>query len=401
MKKAIEFTLLLSFACVGAGFCASAAQAPSIKLIRVPNGGIQPQVAVDRAQGVVNMIYFQGNPAHGNIFYVRSKNWGVTFSSPIQVNSQPGSAVALGTIRGARLAIGESGRVYVAWNGSAQASPKGPKNPEMPGNSPYNGMPMLFTRLNSAGTAFESQRNLMKSTFGLDGGGSVAADGRGDVYVAWHARQVGYPQGEAGRRVWIARSRDGGRDFSPEALAWAEPTGACGCCGLSIFAGRNGTVYILYRTAKDMIHRNVYLLISRDDGKTFRGRLVDKWTIGACPMTSMAFAQGPGFVDAAWQTRKQVYYAMINPKTLQMSKPIPAPGTGKLRKYPALAVNSRGDTILVWTDGTSWGQGGSLEWQTFDRNGDPIGKEGHISGVPAWSFGAAFARPDGGFTIIY
>jgi hypothetical protein len=399
MKRGLVFALLFLFACIS--FCAAAKQVPNVKLIRVPNGGIQPQVVVDHARVVVDMIYFQGDPAHGNIFYVRSKNWGATFSSPIRVNSQPGSAVAVGTIRGAHLAVGANGRVYVAWNGSTQASPKGPKSPEMPGNSPYNGMPMLFTRLNRSGTAFEPQRNLMESTFGLDGGGSVAADGHGDVYVAWHARKVGYPQGEAGRRVWIARSRDAGRDFSPETLAWAEPTGACGCCGLSIFAGENGTVYILYRTAKDMVHRNVYLLISRDDGRTFRGQLVDKWTIGACPMTSMAFAQGPGFVDAAWQTRKQVYYAMINPKTLQMSKPVPAPGVGKLRKYPALAVNSGGDTILVWTDGTSWGHGGSLGWQVFNRNGNPIGKEGHVSGVPAWSFGAVFARPDGGFTIVY
>jgi hypothetical protein len=401
MKTHLAFALLLSFACASSGTYGAAEQVPSVKLIRVPDGGIQPQVAVDRVRGIVDMIYFQGDPAHGNIFYVRSKNWGTTFSSPIRVNSQPGSAVAVGTIRGAHLAVGKNGRVYVAWNGSTQASPKGPKNPAMPGNSPYNGMPMLFTRLNNSGTAFEPQRNLMESTFGLDGGGSVAADGHGDVYVAWHARKVGYPQGEEGRRVWIARSRDAGKQFAPEALAWAEPTGACGCCGLSIFAGRDGTLYILYRAAKDMVHRNVYLLISRDDGKTFHGRLVDKWTIGACPMTSMAFAQGPDFVDAAWQTWKQVYYAMIHPKTLQMSKPIPAPGVGKLRKYPALAVNSRGDTLLVWTDGTSWGQGGSLEWQVYDRNGSPIGKEDHVSGVPAWSFGAAFARPDGEFTIVY
>lgn len=401
LKKSFHLAILL-VATVYIGACARKAldHPAAVKLIRVPNGGIQPQIVV--SDGIVHMIYFKGNPGHGNIYYVRSPDWGATFSAPIRVNSQPDSAVATGTIRGPHIAVAGNGRVYVAWNGSTDALPKGPLNPEMPAKSVYNGTPMLFTRLNSAGNAFEPQRNLMTSTFGLDGGGSLAADGADDVYVAWHARKAGDgPKGEAGRRVWIARSTDGGSEFSAEAAAYGKPTGACGCCGLSIFAGKNGTIYILYRTAKEMVHRNMYLLISTDEGKTFRGQMIDKWTIGACPMSSMAFAQGPGFVDAAWQTKTQVYYATINSKTLEISNRISAPGTGTLRKYPALAVNSAGYTLLAWTDGTSWGKGGSLGWQIFDRQGKAIGKEGSIGGVPVWSFGAAFAKPDGNFVVVY
>ena len=170
---------------------------------------------------------------------------------------------------------------------------------------------------------------------------------------------------------------------------------------MSIFAGKNGMVYVLYRTAKEMVHRDIYLLVSKDDGKTFTGRLVDKWNIGACPMSTMAFAEGPGQVVAAWQTEEQVYYATIDPTTLKMSEPIPAPGKGKIRKYPALAVNSKGDTLLAWTDETGWGKGGSLEWQVFSKGGKPIAEKGSVGDLPAWSFGAAVARPDGGFTILY
>lgn len=401
LKNSARFAVVIVAALCLAACARKPAHGPSsVNLVRVPDGGIQPQIVVDG--GTVRMIYFKGNPAHGDIYYVRSADWGATFSAPIRVNSQPDSAIATGTIRGPHIAVGGNHEVYVAWNGSVDARPKGPLNPEMPAKSVYNGTPMLFTRLNSAGTAFEPQRNVMTSTFGLDGGGSVAADGAGDVYVAWHARKQGYgPDNEGGRRVWIARSTDGGSEFAPEIAAYDKPTGACGCCGLSIFAGKNGTVYILYRTAREMVHRNMYLLISTDQGKTFRGQMVDKWTIGACPMSSMAFAQGPGFVDAAWQTKTQVYYASINPKTLEISKAIAAPGTGTLRKYPALAVNSAGDTLFAWTDGTSWGKGGSLGWQVFDRSGKPIGKEGSLERVPAWSFGAVFAKPDGSFVLVY
>jgi DNA-binding beta-propeller fold protein YncE len=43
---------------------------------------------------------------------------------------------------------------------------------------------MLYARLDDAGTAFEPQRNLIQVAAGLDGGGSVAADQAGNVYVA-------------------------------------------------------------------------------------------------------------------------------------------------------------------------------------------------------------------------
>ena len=401
MKKwAFAVLEILALAIVSSSLYARIDKGQSVRVVRVPNQGIQPQVAVDN-KGIVHMIYFKGDPSQGDVYYVRSKDWGAAFSSPIRVNSEQGTSVAAGTIRGARIALGKNGRVHVAWNGSSKSSIRGPLIPEMPSNSPYNGLPMLYTRLNDAGTAFEKERNLMKLTFGLDGGGSVAADLAGNVYVAWHGKRPGDPDGEDGRTVWIARSRDGGRDFSPEARAYKETTGACGCCGLSIFAGSDGTLYILYRTAKEMVHRDIFLLVSKDDAKTFAGQLVDKWNIGACPLSSMAFAEGPEVVAAAWQTEEQVYYASIDPTTSQMSEAMSAPGKGKFRKYPALAVNSSGETILVWTEGTSWGKGGSLAWQVYDREGKPTGEKGTVADVPAWSFGAAIARPEGGFTVVY
>jgi hypothetical protein len=204
---------------------------PDISLVRVPNGGIQPQAVMDRG-GTLHLLYYSGDPRQGDVFYVKSSDSGVTWSRPLRVNSDAGAAIAAGTIRGGQIAIGQNGRVHVAWNGSSKAEPKGPLDPE----SGQPGAPMLYSRLNNSCTAFEPERNLMTRTFDLDGGGTIAADPAGHVYVAWHGKAPGAASGEAGRQVWIAKSNDDGKTFSAEQPAWKDPTGACGCCGMAMYA---------------------------------------------------------------------------------------------------------------------------------------------------------------------
>ncbi|HXA64440.1 MAG TPA: sialidase family protein [Bryobacteraceae bacterium] len=363
-----------------------------VSMIRVPNGGIQPQIAIDD-KGVLHMLYFSGDAAHGDLYYVRSGDGGTTFSVPIKVNSHPGSAIATGNIRGAHVAVGRHGRVYVAWNGTYELD-----RPET--GQPGMKHPMLFARLNNDGTGFEPERNLIRAAYGLDGGGAIAADNAGDVYVFWHAPAPG-TEGEGNRRIWVARSTDDGETFAAEKPASEQPTGACGCCGMSAFADRRDNVYALYRSATEIVHRDIYLLNSTDRGETFRGTDISEWNIGACTMSMENLSESPAGILAAWETMGNVYYGIINPSTGRMSAPIAAPGEAKGRKYPSVAGNSRGETLLAWAEGTKWGKGGSVAWQVFDKNGEPEGAAGRADGVPPWSLVAAFARPDGGFTLVY
>lgn len=360
-----------------------------VSLIRVPNRGIQPQAAVD-GKGALHLIYFQGRDGGGDIFYVRSADAGKDFSKPIRVNSQPESAIATGNIRGAHLAIGKNGRVHVAWMGSSKAQPQGPDK----------AMPMLYSRMNDDGTAFEPQRNLIQSAYGLDGGGSLCADDAGHVLVTWHAPETGL-QGESNRRVWLTRSNDEGKTFSPEKAISAEETGVCGCCGMRAFASREGNVYVLYRSAAEKTHRDTYLLTAKSTGGKFQSDKLDHWEIATCPMSSFNLNEAGGKILAAWETAGQVRFARIDPATGERSTPIAAPGTGRGRKHPVIAGNDKGETILAWTEGMGWNRGGSVAWQVFDKNGRPTADNGRVDGVPAWSLVAVFPRPDGGFTIIY
>lgn len=370
-----------------------------VEIRRLPDGAMQPQVVVD-GRGVVHVVYLAGDLRASDVFYVSSKDWGRSFSQPRRVNSLAGSATAAGAIRGAQIAVGRGGRVHVAWNGSSKAKPRGPLNPEMPADSPHNGTPMLYSRLGDDGS-FERQRNLMTRTFALDGGGSLAADQKGNVYVAWHGKKKGSAKGEAGRRVWLARSTDGGATFSEEQPAFKEPTGACGCCGMRIFADSNGRLLGLYRSARDVVHRDIYLLASNDHGKSFTGKMLHPWEIGACPMTSMSFSETAHDLLAAWETEQQVYFAKIDRGSTQAGVPISAPGKGHNRKYPALAQDGDGRVLLTWVDLRSRGKPGALQWTLFDSDHNVIESSDDAGTVPAWSFAAAFAGPDGKFVTLF
>jgi hypothetical protein len=178
------------------------------------------------------------------------------FSEPIRINSRPGTTCAVGSVRGGQIALGKGGRLHVVWNGIGTD----------------------YARLNDAGTAFEEQRNLMRQTEVPDGGGTVAADDAGNVYVVWHGQRKGV-RGEDKRQVWVARSTDDGKTFAIEAPAWAEPTGVCPCCSTRAFAGRDGIVYVLYRSAAAEVNRDTYFLVSEDRGKSFQKALLHRWKV--------------------------------------------------------------------------------------------------------------------------
>jgi len=201
----------------------AAGEARRVTLLRTPQGGIQPQAPVD-ASGTVHLSYFQGEPSAGDIFYVRQQPGEDGFSTPIRVNTQTGSAMAVGTIRGAQMALGRNGRVHVAWDGMG----KGAVPLSLNGK---NVAPYLYTRLNDPGTAFEPERNLITYAAGLDGGGSVAADDAGNVYAMWHASAPGNTNAEAGRAVFVAPSSDDGKTFRPEEPVRARPPGRADVVG--------------------------------------------------------------------------------------------------------------------------------------------------------------------------
>ena len=141
VPAAIGLLLLVALFLAPAGAHGSEEKrAGGVTVLKTPDGGVQPQAVID-ARGTIHLIYFKGEPGAGDLFYVRREPGQEGFTSPTRVNSQPGSAIAMGTIRGGQIALGKGGRVHVAWNGSRVARPK----------PPAGGSPMLYARSLASG----------------------------------------------------------------------------------------------------------------------------------------------------------------------------------------------------------------------------------------------------------
>ncbi len=361
--------------------------APTVTLVRVPGGGIQPQ-AVTGADGTTHLIYLAGKPEAADVFYVRIGRDGKQ-SAPIPVNQRRGLAIATGTIRGAQLAVGKNGRVHVAWNGNAKSL-----------GLDHKDAPLFYTRLNDAGAAFEAERNLITFAYGLDGGSSVAADDKGNLFVVWHGRAPDAPAGELGRAVFLAKSADDGKTFVPEKQISPKSGGVCPCCGLKAFAGPDGTVAVFYRVAPNAMQRDMSLLLSRDGGEIFKPVAGDAWRVGTCPMSSASLNAGPSGLLAAWETAGQIHGARLDRATTKFNA-LFTPKGGSKRKHPVIVANHRGETLLAWTEGTGWNKGGAVAWQVFGAKDQPTEVRGRRDGVPVWSLVTAFPTPDGEFVVIY
>lgn len=361
-----------------------------VEIDTVPVGGIQPQ-GVAAADGTLHLLYYKGDPKTGDLFYVHRSPSETQWSTPLRVNSEAGSAVAVGNDRGGQIALGAGGVVHVAWNGASHVMIGAEKT-----------SPMLYSRLLAGKSEFEAQRNVMKRSFELDGGGSVAADSKGNVYVVWHGLPLGgKDQSEAGRRVFVAASTDDGATFAPEVEKSDAAAGVCACCGLKAAASPSGELFVLYRAATDGVHRDMHLMRSADEGRSFSEMKLDAWERNACPMSMASIAFAGKQTALAWETDGQIRWSVV-PEDKKAAFEIFTLGEKKqLCKYPSIAVNEQGQIVVAWVEEMRWNTAGKAKWERVDSTLPGERDRGEASYVAPWSLVCVVARRDGGFNMYH
>lgn len=375
---------LLAFVLFAAVAATPVPEARPVEHLAVPDGGIQPQAAID-ARGTIHLIYYKGPAAGGDLYYVRRAATDAAFSSPVRVNSEPGSAIAAGAVRGGRIALGRNGWIHVAWN-AAHAVERGGESIT----------PMWYSRLAPSGRAFEAQRAIGTRTKNLDGGGTVTADSRGHVYVVWHA--MGVTPGEQNRQIQMAASADDGGHFAAD-MALGNDTGACSCCGVQGLVDASGRLQLLYRSAGEAVHRDsMWMTVGSSGG--LPAVTLQPWQLPACPMTTFAIAEGAGTLAGAWMVDQQIFMSTLDPETRTASAPSPMAGSAA-RNHPGLAINRNGDRLVAWVEGANRSRDGSVAWELRDRTGATLRSQRAAGLVPPLTLVSPIARPDGSFVLIY
>ncbi len=391
-----------------------------VQMVRCPNDGFQPRLAVD-AEHVIHLVYLRGDPASADLHYVQSKDAGASFSEPIRVNSIEHSVDGSSGFRGANLILGPDGAVHVAWLGTTSD----PGDPER--------RPVFYARSAKGASAFEPQQNLVRTRYGMDAAPAIAVS-TSDVFVFWHApgdelmpaeKQAGKgkreneseegsaedgeeePTAEGGaeepprplRRVWMAVSRDAGATFSEEKAVDPDPNGASPGCAMSAAVDGEGTLFVFYRTHVGR-QRDMRFLTSDNRGESFHNRFVDMLKSRRDSETGCALTLGPRGLLAAWENKGLVVWAKVRKDTERIKGPMAPKNLEGWAARPAVAENAKGALLLAWLEGTQE-EPQELVWQLFAAVERRNLAQGRQAGIDPNTNPAVFARPDDGFTIFY
>jgi hypothetical protein len=364
---------------------------PFVTVARLPKGGSHPQAVM--GFGVLHLVYFMGDPRHGDIFYVCSTTpQGIDFSKPLRVNSQPGSACLADPGCGPQFAPDRpTGQVHVVWSGP-------------PGTDPGADCPVYYARQLEKGSAFEPQRDLAGPAGGR---GPALAAHVSSVCVFWNAPGPKH-RTTANRLVWLAKSIDTGTTFAQPRVVSPSDIDVCPNSLMCALETNPGMPVVLYRGATDPEHRDMYLLYEgffekprNEDGfmnDRYHNVKLHTWKTAECPSTTAAVMAIHNGYMVAWETEGQIYFSRVRGGTGKFGPPVAVPGRGGQCKHPALAFNGR-DYAVAWIE--SAGKETSVCWQIFNHDDQPMPERGEVRGIPAGSRAAVFTKGSDGFVVVY
>ena len=322
-----------------------------------------PQIAA--SQSMIALTFGAGN----GIYFSASHDNGKTFSAPVKVAE--GGVVPLSRHRGPHVAVFGSTIVISAITGRKVA--EGPHAHGLPADGD------LFVWRSIDGGRSWSKGAVVNDVPGAptEGLHSLAADARGNLFVAWLDKRSG-----TGTQLYGARSADGGATWSSNVLIYQSPDGAvCQCCSPSAAIDASGQILVMWRNwlagARDM-----YLARSRDGLVFSRPEKLGtgNWQLNACPMDGGGLAVSAKGILTAWRRGENVFLAAPGQPESQV-------GVGK---DVALAL-SGGRTYLIWSTA------GKIEsW--IDGKIDTLSAEGAFPALTSLPRGGVLAawEEDGG-----
>lgn len=288
--------------------------------------GDAPSIAV-APEGTVYVAWTAREGASGQattLYVSASRDGGRSFGEPAKVNDDSTQGV-----HGMHsLAVGEDGRVYVAWL---------------------------------------DERDIAKEQ-------DVDAHAAGQMTA-----KMPMQHGEHNREVFFSYSNDGARTFSTNRRVAVE---ACPCCKTSLAVSRGGRVYVGWRQVLPGDFRHIAVASSNDGGETFDAPVVvsdDRWELRGCPVSGPALAAGDGeHLTVLWFTAGDAGTAGLYSSESSDGGRTFAPrrlfSEGSVRGTPQLLLDAKGKAVAIF-EGDGENNSPGLLKASFDasNNRTPFG----------------------------
>lgn len=354
----------------------------AINFMPLASHEIQPQLLTDSA-GTAHLIFFKIEDPHqdhlqpdsGSLYYRAMAPNADTWGASVKISSN--AFARPDVISAARFAVDDNHRVHVTWFQSDTQQ-------------------YFYTRSNLDATQFENPRPIVKDFLdGVEAGSNIAVHGS-DVTITWAAGSI---DKEYQRSVYSLRSTDGGEHFGSEMLLGDQSLGACACCGFaSRFIGDN--LFVAYRTAVENKGRHMQLLRT-ENNKRADTRLIHPWEINACPVSTNNFSDNTD--SDTWlvfETEGDIYQYNVS----QNTKPQRVNGLFQFirQKHPDIAINGKGERLIVWGEGRGYSSGGNLKLRLFDvDNRELTSLKMDNKVIAKFSAAAVTALADNSFLVVY
>jgi Cu/Ag efflux protein CusF len=330
-----------------------AAVAALAQTLGIPGAANSTPVVAASGSWVVT-VWTASEPAGTNVYAAVSDKAGDSFRPPVRVNDISGEAHVYGE---------DPPRVAIA--PAAEAA----RPPEIVVTWPSDRAKHLGLR----------------SSRSLDGGRTFLPSASvGDEHIAGERgfQSVTIGADHVVRAAWLDQRRDPGTpahnnvegDWDPMHLMFASTssdgrwapetrlaTNVCGCCKTAVALGRDGAIFVAFRNIYPRSLRDISVIVSRDDGRTFSPPVrvsEDHWALDGCPDDGPAMAvDRDGVVHIVWPTLMPgsepaigLFHASTRDGVAFTARQRIAALGSRKPSHPQLTVNACGALTIVWDE---------------------------------------------------
>jgi hypothetical protein len=332
-----------------------AAVGKAIQISSAHLNAAEPAVA-SAPDGSVYVAWVNHGPKRqADVMLARFKTDGQMITAPVRVNPQPGTATAW---RGdpPTIAIAPDKTLFVGWTARVEADSGHATEIYVSASRDQGQSFEAPVRVND--DLKPGDHGMHSLAIGNDGRIYVAwLDERNVVAVPasdpkMKANTGGHHK-ESNRELFLSFSADSGRSFSPNKSIAKD---VCPCCKTSLAMAPDNRLYLSWRQVLPGDFRHIAISSSADGGKVFSPAVIvsdDQWMLQGCPVSSAALSAGAdGYVRVLWyagsENSKQGIYWSESKDAGKSFTPRQLVAAGFARSSPLLISDAQKRFLAIW-----------------------------------------------------